>query len=143
MFGFKVVQVKEQSMEPTIKNNDVLLIKTHFKLSSLKQNDVVIVNSPVEKNLRLIKRIVGIPGDIVQIYSNNEIVVKNKDTSVDNDQINDDWIEYEWSLDSSDFVVLSDNKQIKTHDSRLFGPITFEDVVGKVVLKIKPFSRIK
>ena len=130
-------------MEPTIKNNDVLLIKTHFKLSSLKQNDVVIVNSPVEKNLRLIKRIVGIPGDIVQIYSNNEIVVKNKDTSVDNDQINDDWIEYEWSLDSSDFVVLSDNKQIKTHDSRLFGPITFEDVVGKVVLKIKPFSRIK
>lgn len=130
-------------MEPTFKSNDILLIKTHFKLSSLKKNDIIIFDSPVEKNLRLIKRIVGIPGSIVQIYSNNAIVVKNKDDISTNDLINDNWIEYEWSLENTDFVVLSDNQHIRTQDSKVFGPITFENIVGKVVLKIKPFTRIK
>lgn len=143
MFGFKIVQVEEQSMEPVLRKNDLILIKTHFNMSSLKRNSLIILRSPIEKNLMLAKRVVGIPNDFVQIYSNNEVVLNLKDQSSSDSSLKNDWIEYDWNLGKDDFIVLSDNKLIRTQDSRLFGPIKFSNIIGIVIFKLKPFSRIK
>ncbi len=143
MFGFKFVQVTEQSMVPALTENDIILIKTHFKKSSIKRNNIIVLRSPLDTNLKLVKRVVGIPNDFIQIVSNGKILINQKELEISDFPVGDEWIEYEWNLGENNFVVLSDNDLIRTKDSKLFGPIKFENIIGIAIFKIKPFSRIK
>ncbi len=142
MLNFKLVRVKEQSMEPTLKENDLLLTKTNCSYHSLHRNDIIIFNSPVEKNLKLVKRIIGLEGDSIQIYSNGVLVVNKKENSEQKLELENEWIEFEWNLEPNQIIILSDNRE-KRHDSRIFGPIEFNAVISKVVFSVKPFKRLK
>ena len=142
MFVLRLVKVKEESMKPSLNENDILLIKTNIKISSLKINDIIILKSPIDQSLKLIKRIKGKPGDFIQITNNAVVVLHeiNRGKLESDSQLNDEWIEYEWILNSHEFIVLSDNK-LKTYDSRRFGPINSKDIIGKAILSIRPLKR--
>lgn len=131
-------------MQPTLNENNILLIKTNINISSIKINDIVILRSPVDLSLKLVKRIIGKPGDFIQITNNAKIIpYEDKNKKLDsNSELKDEWIEYEWNLDSQNFIVLSDNRS-KTYDSRLFGPVDFKYIIGKVILSIRPLKKIK
>ena len=132
MLGFKFVRVIGDSMEPALKNNNILILKTRFRKSSLKKNDIVAFKSPLNGTMILIKRIVATPGEFIQIYSNNEIRI-NK--SPDFHQLDTSWIEFEWDLLDDQYVVLGDNTS-HSQDSKTFGPITFDSITGKVIRKL-------
>ena len=72
MFIITPVQVDGSSMEPTLKNKEVLLLKKYNK--NYKRFDIVVLNSD---RGRLIKRVIGLPGETIE-YKNNKLYINNK-----------------------------------------------------------------
>ena len=98
---------------------------------------IIIFRSPIQKDLLFIKRVVGLPGDAIQILNTGAILVNsiemfgNPEKSVPNDS----WVQFEWKLKANEFIVLGDNRD-KSVDSRNFGPISFDQIIGKVVFNL-------
>ena len=142
MLFYKLVRVQEKSMEPTLIHNNVLLLKKNVSLNKLQRNDIIVFKSPVQENFCLVKRIIGLPNENIKIYSNNTYIVNNQKSSSTYNNDSETWIQYDWNLSSDEFAVLGDNL-IESQDSRFFGPIHFESIIGKIVLKLKPLARIR
>lgn len=137
-FLIENVTVGGKSMEPTFSSGDVVLQKK-FALS-LERFDVVIVDGE-EKNL--IKRIIGLPNERIQIidglvYINGALL----DTDICSDLIQDGGCaDEEVQLAEDEYFVLGDNRNASS-DSRDFGAVKREQIDGKVIMRILPFSEI-
>ena len=124
-------------MNPILKNNAFLLIRKNLPLKKISRNMIIIFRSPIQKDLLFIKRVVGLPGDAIQILNTGAILVNsiemfgNPEKSVPNDS----WVQFEWKLKANEFIVLGDNRD-KSVDSRNFGPISFDQIIGKVVFNL-------
>lgn len=67
-YGFEFSVVNGTSMEPTLKNGDRLFInKWYFMISEPNKGDVITFEDPREKGRYLVKRVVGVPGDTIEI----------------------------------------------------------------------------
>jgi signal peptidase I len=157
--------VEGPSMEPTFHTNNYLLVdKFSYKfLNDPNRGDVVIFDIPdpkhtfhtcilplfgscyFETNRYLIKRIVGLPGEKVTILG-GVVTIINKDNP--NGFILDDKeVEYksemsdERILGSDEYYVLGDNRA-NSSDSRYWGPLPKENIVGRPIIRLTPISQI-
>ena len=128
------VRVDGDSMNKTFKNGDILIL---YKLSEIKRFDVIVLHEEKD-NEKIIKRIIGMPGDTVAI-KDGEIYI--------NDEKIDDQYAYGMTSDydritlkSDEYFILGDNRLI-SKDSRYFGPIKEKEIKGKVIFRIFPFSK--
>lgn len=135
------------SMEPTLNNNDILILdKISFKFTDLKRNDIIAFYS--EDSKYLIKRIIGLPNETIE-YKNNKLFVdgvvveENYLQGVDTDDFNILQIGYDKIPDDM-YFVLGDNRQ-NSKDSRdiSIGLISKKDIIGKVWFRIWPLFEIK
>lgn len=154
-FVFAPVAVKGSSMEPNFSHGDILIVnKLSYKLSEPKKDDIVIceyiTNKMKEKNI--IKRVIGVPGDII----NFEDVIKGDDFYLDlylnNNFIEEDYIlepnqqkgntEYPYTVPENSYFVMGDNRNASS-DSREqeIGAIKKQDITGKVAVRIYPFNK--
>ena len=144
-FILSSTMVSGSSMNPTLSNNDKLLINRFFLFKkNLKKGDIVEFESPVEMNKDYIKRIIAIPGDKVKIESGkvfvNDIELKEEYISGDKTE---NFKNNEWILEKDEFFVMGDNRNPgKSYDSREFGPIKREIVVGIAFFRFSPITRI-
>jgi len=126
-FFYQCVFVKGSSMLPTYENNRLLIIKK-FNFD-INRNDVVVFNN---NNNILVKRIVGIPGDYLEVKNKYLYVNNNKfDTfKIDDRGIVDDGL----LLKENEYFALGDNRN-NSIDSRHkeVGIINFKDIIGKVI----------
>ena len=126
-FFYQCVFVKGDSMLPTYKHNQFLIIKK-FNFD-INRNDVVVFNN---NNNILVKRIVGIPGDYLEVKNKYLYVNNNKfDTfKIDDRGIVDDGL----LLKENEYFALGDNRN-NSIDSRHkeVGIINFKDIIGKVI----------
>lgn len=133
------VRVSGTSMYPTLKNNDIVLLKKFDK--NIERFDIVVFNY---NNSKLIKRVIGLPGETVK-YVNGILYINNKkiddvklDVSTDNffleelgyDVIPDDY-----------YFVLGDNRGV-SQDSRIIGLISKKDICGVGVFRLFPLNKI-
>jgi signal peptidase I len=145
-FIFRIVGVDGASMEPTLKTDDRVII-THLFYTP-KQGDIVVITQPNELNKPLIKRIVALGGQTVEINPDRLSVM------VDGEEIDEPYI-LEPTLAKSDFegkvtvpkgkvFVMGDNRN-NSLDSRsnVIGFIDERYILGKAKLRIFPFSDIK
>ena len=135
MLGFQLVRVKEQSMYPSLKEGDLLLLNKFSNTESIakiKRLDIIIFKDPISGK-PFIKRVIGLPSEKVKISNKGEIFVNGKSIKSLNTEIE----EFEWILRDREFLVLGDNLRI-SYDSRKLGPIRSELIIGKVVKKIWP-----
>lgn len=145
LFGQRVV-VTEGSMEPTLLAGDrVLMNVAAYKLSSPERGDLVVFRSGSDNNSGLqIKRIIGLPGETVQIKDGNILI--NGETYLEEKSfasINNPGIAQEpVRLESTEYFVLGDNRN-NSEDSRHLdvGLIPEERIVGKLWLRYGPFDR--
>lgn len=128
------VRVDGDSMNKTFKNGDILIL---YKLSEIKRFDVIVLHEEKD-NEKIIKRIIGMPGDTVAI-KDGEIYI--------NDEKIDDKYAYGMTSDydritlkSDEYFILGDNRLI-SKDSRYFGPIKEKEIKGKVIFRIFPFGK--
>ncbi len=129
------IRVNGVSMDPTLENSDIMLLdEMSYRFSEIERFDIVVIHRGDEY---LIKRVIGLPGDMIQykenkLYINGEYVkedFKHKETSDFAAEVGDD-----------QYFVMGDNRTNST-DSRVFGPVMRDEIVGKTSLTIYPFSR--
>jgi len=72
-------RVDGTSMMSTVRNNDLVLVnKVDYLLSSPQTGDVIVFKPPVEKSEDFIKRVIGTPGDVVQVRANQGVWLNGK-----------------------------------------------------------------
>jgi len=161
-FIFQSYYVDGTSMTPTLQNDDRLIIdKVEHTVANLQghsyvpqRGQIVVLDSSIVglngHTEQLVKRVIGLPGDTVSI-SNGVVTIKNKTnpngfdvnkqlglnlqpTFVDSPQ--------EWTIDDSHVFVMGDNRaENGSYDSRAFGPVETDKIVGRLWARILPFDK--
>lgn len=126
--------VNGSSMEPTLYNNELVLINKIGLNKGIDRYDIVVVKY---ENSTIIKRVIGLPYETVEyindtLYIDGEIV----NTKVDFEYTKD----FKLTAGKNEYIVLGDNRNI-SKDSRIIGPVKEEDIIGKVDLVLFPFSK--
>lgn len=126
--------VNGSSMEPTLHNNELVLINKIGLNKEIDRYDIVVVKY---ENSTIIKRVIGLPYETVEyindtLYIDGEIV----NTKVDFEYTKD----FKLTAGKNEYIVLGDNRNI-SKDSRIIGPVKERDIIGKVDLVLFPFSK--
>ncbi len=145
VFLFRPFIVKGQSMEPNFFEKDYLIIdELTYRFSEPKRGDVIVFRSPVSDDYYL-KRIIGLPGERIQI-GNNKVIIYN-DKNPEGFMIDEFYLtEPTPGIDSvnlgpDQYYVMGDNRDA-SYDSRRFGAISRDRIIGRVILRGLPFNRI-
>lgn len=148
MFVFNLSMVKGESMEPTLEASERLFInKLVYRFADPGRGDVIVLKDPSngpDKKEFLVKRIVGLPGDTVEVkghilYVNGEA----QEESYTDVPIEDpDFAPV--TLEEGHYFVMGDNRHHrKSKDSREFGSVKESDIVGRAEFILWPLSKIK
>lgn len=133
------VSVDGNSMYPTLKDKEILILKKYDK--QIKRFDIVVFKYGDSK---LIKRVIGLPGEKVEYKNNNLYIDDNKIKDVflltETDDFNLKNLDVEVIPDDY-YFVLGDNR-INSSDSRTIGLISIKDIEGTVSFRAFPFKRI-
>ena len=135
------VRVDGDSMKDTLHNNDILILN---KLdNSYERFDVVVVNY---NNSKLVKRVIGLPGENIS-YKNNELYINDKKTEdVATIRTSDFSLKELYDIEKIPedyYFVMGDNRgnSLDSRDYRV-GLIKKEDIVGITIFRIFPFNKI-
>jgi signal peptidase I len=115
-------------MEPVLMVSDHLLIKKKF--SEIKRGDIIVFKNPNEQNNFLIKRVIGLGNEIIEIrngilYVNGNYFVEDKLSKIDVSKIS----YFRYITPSDEYFVLGENIE-NSLDSRHFGSLKKQNIVG-------------
>ncbi|WP_294342988.1 signal peptidase I [uncultured Clostridium sp.] len=143
-YVFTIATVPTASMKPTILEGDKLFVTRVYNPENLKIGDVVVFYFR-EDNERFVKRLIGKPGDTVEIFEDGNVKVNGRkldDSYVyERENVTDVYQKYEVPDDS--YFFLGDNRNI-SKDSRRWKDshyIKGKDIRGKAHYIIYPFNR--
>ena len=129
------VRVDGDSMKNTLKNGDILLL---YKLSSINRFDIIVLDEEKD-NEKIIKRVIGMPGETIAIKK-GKIYINDK--VIDDEYAYGETSDYnKVTLRDNEYFILGDNRLI-SKDSRYFGPIKENEIKGKIVFRLFPFTKI-
>ena len=144
--------VKESSMEPTLHNNDyILLSKQSYTLFGEPQRgDIIVFHTALKTDMGreklLIKRVIGLPGDTIDledglVYLNGEVLEENY-ISVGGTMPHDAGTHFE--VPEGEVFCLGDNRGV-SKDSRFsdVGFVAIDEIVGKALIRLYPFNKIE
>lgn len=162
-FVFQSYQVDGQSMETTLQHNDRLLVwkvpKTWSRITGNpyipKRGDVIVfvdreLGSFGQPGKQLIKRVIALPGERV-VIRDGHVTVYNKEhpDGFDPDKtlpygevIKDTTNSVDQTVPEGQVFVLGDNRD-NSLDSRVFGPVDANDIVGKLFVRVWPVNNFK
>lgn len=130
----KLTEVNGNSMKPTLLHGQIVLIR---ETKHVKKGDLIAFYL---QGKLMVKRLIGLP--------NQNIALKDGILYINGNIIQESYLSIlrsmtsqEWQLAEDQYIVLGDNSA-ESNDSRNFGPISLENILGKVVLKIWPIGLI-
>ncbi|WP_265459743.1 signal peptidase I [Enterococcus sp. HY326] len=150
-FFFKVATIEDFSMIPTLRDGDMVIVK---QTKQIERFDLVYLNLG---NKRIVRRVIGLPGEMMK-YENDilyidgyEVVEKFIIDEIDDAALNGGY--YTEDFITSDiigenyipeqyYIVLGDNRPYGT-DSRQWGMINQEEIIGVVQIRILPLNDMK
>lgn len=135
LFVVSTVCVNGNSMYPTLKNNDIMILnKLKYKVGSIERFDIVVVKY---EDHYIIKRIIGLPGETIEYKDNVLYIDGRKFKDRYNSITQEDFIK---QLKKHEYFVMGDNRG-DSLDSRIIGPIDKDSILGNSEFIIFPFSR--
>jgi signal peptidase I, bacterial type len=153
LFVMQPHQVNGMSMYPTFDHGEYLLTdKVSYKLGQPERGDVVVFEAPAASqcpegtNCDFIKRIVALPGDTVEVrdsalYVNDQPLREEylpADYVTEPGQFN---MQGKVTIPSGNYFVVGDNRS-HSSDSRAWGPVPLDRIVGKVFFRYWPPDKI-
>jgi signal peptidase I len=127
------------SMEPTLFTSQFLLIsRLHYLFGDIQHGDVAVFFPPNEDD-RLIKRVIGVPGDTIEIRE--RLVYRNGDLLTEPYFVNTPCTsrcgDNTWTLGPNEYFFMGDNRN-RSRDSRAFGPVPKSNIIGRAVVRYLP-----
>lgn len=139
LFIVTPVRVDGPSMDNTLKDGQLLILN---KLdTSYNRFDIIVFKLSDDK---LIKRIIGLPGDTIELkdnklYINDEYI---EETYLDKENLDKDNGNYaKTTIKEGYYFVMGDNRK-DSFDSRYFGVIEKKQIIGTVNIRLFPFNKI-
>lgn len=146
-FLFQPFIVKGDSMVPNFHSGDYLIVdEISYRFSSPGRGDVVVLRYPLDTTQRFIKRIIGLPGETVDINNGKITITQANGTSI---TLHESYIPTSLATDGSvhvtlgpdAFFTLGDNRPF-SYDSRRWGVLPKEDIIGRAMLRIFPVTNL-
>ncbi len=155
-------EVQQKSMSPTIANGEYILIdKLTTRWDGYDYGEVVVFEPPGDSGLAVdgipfIKRIIGLPGDTVTLENGRVFVTQPDGNPV---RIEEPYVATDadgrtaptlcrngactttWEIGEGEYFVMGDNRS-QSQDSRAFGPITDDLILGRAWLRYFPLDRV-
>ena len=126
------VRVDGFSMRPTLEDGEFVLVsKLNYRFGAVERGDIIVFHYPMNPDQELIKRVIGLPGDTIN--------VRGGVVSVNGQKLDEPYIAAsplymgEWAVPDGQLFVLGDNRN-DSSDSHSWGYLPFENVVGKAVV---------
>lgn len=141
-YAFAQTEVKNISMQKTLVEGQRLIedkISYHFETPN--RGDIVIIDGP-ESDKRLIKRVIGLPGDTLDFTADGHV-------SVNGQVLNEpyvkgltyaDGMKVPYTVPAKSVFVMGDNRE-NSQDSRMIGPIALSSLEGRAVFRLWPLSK--
>lgn len=137
--------VNGESMMPTFENGDYLIIdELTYRHSEPERGEVIVFRLPSNNKRFLIKRIIGLPGETVVISGKKITITKqNKEViQLDEEYLDGVFSSYgTWNLEKDEYFVMGDNRN-NSSDSRSWGVLSKDLIIGKTFLRLYPFTTI-
>ncbi len=137
--------VSGSSMDPTFGNGNYLIVdQLSYRFEKPGRGEVIVFKYPNDPSKFFIKRIIGLPGEKVEI-TNGEVYIKT--VSGESVKLNESYIEesrkkydnWSFSLGSDEYFVMGDNRAASS-DSRIWGALKENLIVGRAFLRLLPIT---
>ncbi len=140
--------VSGSSMEPTFETGNYLIVdQLTYKFKNPKRGSIIIFRFPNNESKFLIKRVIGLPGEDLKIDS-GEVYTKKSKTRWHKIEIpnlgeeeKDSLKNISTHLKENEFFVMGDNSKFSL-DSRSWGTLPSDMIVGRPLIRLFPFSEI-
>lgn len=135
--------VQGASMEPNFYDGNYLIVdEVTYRFQSPARGEVIVFHNPTNEKEFYIKRIIGLPGE--------RIVIKGSNVSADGAMINEIYLpsdlkfnnDIDITLKSDEYFVMGDNR-LHSFDSRIWGPLKKDKIVGAVRVRFWPPAQFK
>ena len=143
VFLFQPFFIPSESMAPTLTEGDRIIVsKIHYRLGSPKRGEIVVFKYPVNPEKDFIKRVIGLPGETLEIRESKLY-------------INGEFVEQPFlppglsygsygpvTIPQGQYFMMGDNRN-NSEDSRFWGMLPKENVIGKTLLIYWPLNRVQ
>jgi len=135
--------IPSQSMEPSLLVGDRMIVsKIAYRLGEPQRGDIIVFKYPRDPSKDYVKRLIGFEGEEV-ILKNNHLYINGKETP--EKYLPEGLTFYDFGpviVPNGCYLMLGDNRS-NSEDSRVWGPLPKENVIGKAVLIYWPFNRAR
>jgi signal peptidase I len=138
-------KIKGHSMRSVLKDQErVIISKLGIRNGNIKRFDIVVLNKPNEPGKSVVKRVIGLPGEIIEI--------KEGDVYINYKKLEQPFLSEKEShsfqgdnmkpllIREDHYFVLGDNRAV-SHDSRSFGTVPEKYIYGKTIFRYWPLTR--
>lgn len=139
--------VSGHSMDPTFADGEYLIVdEISYRFREPQRGEIIVFRPPTDKKKFYIKRIIGLPGEKIEVNNGNITIYNNKNEkgiileepyvirkSNDPDKL--------WTLGEDDYFVMGDNRT-ESSDSRSWGILKRKAIVGKALIRLFPIQEI-
>ncbi len=149
LFLIQPFSVQGASMEPNFFDHEYLIVdEITYRFREPVRGEVVVFHYPNDPSQYFIKRVIGLPGETVEI-ADGEVKIYNDE--FENGKILDEstYLDQDFTaaaqtvtLKTNEYYLMGDNRS-SSLDSRFFGPVNYEQVVGRVWVRGYPIDRWK
>lgn len=144
MFVAQPFFVSGASMDPTFADHQYLIVdEISYRFKEPTRGEVIIFKYPKNPSQYYIKRIIGLPSETVSVTGSGKVTIKDKgETTI---TLNEPYIAFpksenvEQTLGADEYFVMGDNRA-GSSDSRAWGPVPRDLIVGKALVRLFPFS---
>ncbi|OGZ72515.1 MAG: signal peptidase I [Candidatus Staskawiczbacteria bacterium RIFCSPLOWO2_01_FULL_38_12b] len=146
-FIFQPFIVRGESMVPNLQSGDYLIVdELSYRIGDPQRGDIVVLKYPLDITQKFIKRVIGLPGETVQVKNGKIHILKDGKSLVLDEK------KYLPLLESTDgdvtivlekdmYFVLGDNRQF-SYDSRRWGVLPEKDIIGRALFRVFPLMTI-
>ncbi len=147
MFIAQPFVVNGASMDPTFVNGQYLIVdQLSYRFKDPGRGEVIIFKYPLNPSKYFIKRVIGLPGERLEVQNGTTVIYNNENPG--GITLSEPYIQYKKSdtftitLADSQYFVMGDNR-IGSSDSRAWGPLPIENIVGRPLVRLFPIKSIE
>lgn len=130
------------SMDPTFETGDYLIVdEVTYRFKTPERGSILIFKYPLDPKKSFIKRVIGLPGETVSI-SDGQVIIFNTE-HLDGFVLDEPYVKLNkidnssYTLSANKYFVMGDNR-IGSADSRIWGPVPEENIVGRPIIRFFP-----